>query len=232
MRTPLTLAILILCATSCPCAGTHVSLEPRDGHILAKQSLPQADNKTPLGVVITYRTVERGRPMGGYVIILKNNRPIWRHPCLNPWKLEIADVDGDGQPEICLGVYKKSPRDPIMAKRSFFYNWDGTRMVPKWLGSRLARRFDDFTLADLNHDGWDELVSLEVAPKGMHRLSIYRWKSFGFEWLASTKPLPITRIRKANGQIIAIEAKGHQSRIAYQRGRLRLLRGPRVPADR
>jgi hypothetical protein len=143
-------------------------------------------------VAITYRAKKDGHLMGGDVIVLgkEKDRLVvkWRHRNLNPWKLRIADVDGDGKKEIAVGVWKKSPKDPVMARRVFFYNWDGERMTPKWLGSRLSRRFEDFEVRDINKDGWDELLALEIAPGKPKRVGIYRWKSFGFEWIGSDTP--------------------------------------------
>ena len=66
----------------------------------------------------------------------------------NPWKIQIGDVDGDGKDEIGIGVYKKAKFHPVMAKRPFIYGWDGKKLYPKWLGSRLSRPFKDFVLAD------------------------------------------------------------------------------------
>ena len=143
-------------------------------------------------VAITYRTIKGGHPMGGEIIVLHEVkgrlRPLWRQKNLNPWKLRIADVNGDGKQEIIAGVWKKSPKDPIMAKRTFVFYWNGTRMMPMWLGSRLSRRFEDFELKDINKDGWAELLALEIAPGKPKRIGIYRWKSFGFEWLGSARP--------------------------------------------
>ncbi len=100
-----------------------------------------------------------------------------------PWHLEIGDVDGDRAPEILVGVRKKSPLDPVTANRSFFYDWDGRFIRPKWLGSRLARRFSDLALADLDGDGRAELYALERLERGKVRISAYRWGGFGFRWV-------------------------------------------------
>ena len=142
-------------------------------------------------IAITYKTYKTGHPLGGHVIVMQPTKTglkvIESHTRLNPWKLQIADVDGDKKQEIIVGVWKKSPKDPVMAKRVFVYNWCGKRMTPKWLGSRLARRFEDFNFRDINNDGWAELLALEVSPGKPKRIGIYRWKSFGFEWLRSAE---------------------------------------------
>ncbi|MHB1000068.1 MAG: FG-GAP repeat domain-containing protein [Armatimonadota bacterium] len=142
---------------------------------------------------ITCRKVVKRHPMGGEIVIVQRDGPrlkaIWRQKNLNPWKLEIADVDGDGKKEVIAGVWKKSPKDPVMAKRVFVYTWNGERLMPKWLGSRLSRRFSDFTFFDINSDGWDELLAMEEAPGGNHRVSAYRWRVFGFDWLDCSKEL-------------------------------------------
>lgn len=146
----------------------------------------------PETIAITCESVKRGHPLGGTVIVMQQSddglKVVDQKTGLNPWKLQIADVDGDRKQEIILGVWKKSPKDPVMAKRVFVYSWDGRQMAPKWLGSRLSRRFEDFEFRDINNDGWDELLALEVSPGRPMRIGIYRWRSFGFEWLRSEKP--------------------------------------------
>lgn len=143
-------------------------------------------------IAITSRANKDGHPLDGSVIVMQESmsgpKVIGQKEGLNPWKLQVADVDADGKKEIALGVWKKSPKDPIMAKRVFIYNWDGKQMRPKWLGSKLSRRFEDFKFRDINNDGWDELLALEVSPHKPNRVGIYRWKSFGFEWLRSAEP--------------------------------------------
>jgi hypothetical protein len=129
--------------------------------------------------------------LGGQVVVIHNTKKglkaVARKDGLNPWKLRLADVDGDRKKEIIVGVWKKSPKDPVMAKRVFVYSWDGKRILPKWLGSRLSRRFEDFELRDINGDGWYELMAMEIAAGKPERIGIYRWKSFGFEWIGSTR---------------------------------------------
>ena len=216
MRLFITLLVFLISFSMVGCGRTSTK-RSKVGNSIALHNLGQVidsatsdldGDDTTETIAITYKTHENGHPMGGEIVVLQPRQdgslnPVWRQKRLNPWKLRIADVNGDGKHEIIAGVWKKSPKDPIMAKRTFVYSWNGKRMLPKWLGSRLARRFDDFTLADINSDGWDELLALEVAPKGKHRVSVYRWRCFGFEWLGCSDDMAgLTAISTANGKVV------------------------------
>jgi hypothetical protein len=177
-RIPLFLIVAAV-VSGCPAPKAQTTLDSRRADL---------DNDGRVETVqITCLRRENGHPMGGDVIVLHGGRPIWRQRNLNPWKLRLADVDGDGRQEIVLGVWKRSPKDPVMAKRVFVYGWNGSRMMPKWLGSRLSRRFTDFDVRDIDHDGKIELIALEVAPGRASRIGIYRWRVFGFDWVRAEK---------------------------------------------
>lgn len=106
---------------------------------------------------------------------------------LNPWKITLGDVDGNGRDEISIGVYKESPLHPVMAKRPFIYSFIDGEMRPKWRGSRLSRPFTDYNFYDIDGDGVDELVSIEILEKGRNLINIYKWKGFGFEGFIESK---------------------------------------------
>ena len=126
---------------------------------------------------------------------------------INPWKVQTCDVDGDGSKEISVGVYKKAVFHPVMAKRPFIYNWSDGHMSPKWLGSRLARPFDDYVFCDINSDGKDELISEELIADGSKAINTYGWKGFGFESTGGSGSYEdILKIRKITGPAIEINA--------------------------
>lgn len=124
---------------------------------------------------------------------------------LNPWKLVIGDIDGDNIDEISLGVYKKSPLHPVMAKRPFIYSFVDGGIHPKWRGSRLSRPFTDYCFYDIDGDGIDEIISIEVLEDDRKIINTYKWKGFGFEgFLESESYDDISNLRLDNGIYINI----------------------------
>ena len=116
------------------------------------------------------------------VSVRHGRRLLWQgvHGRWRPWKLTVADVDGDGRKEIVVGVFKATKFIPRPHNCLFIYDWDGQRAAPKWLGSTLSRPFTDFGFADTDNDGRDELYSIETKRDGRLTLAAYSWNSFGF----------------------------------------------------
>lgn len=106
----------------------------------------------------------------------------------SPWRIQTADVDGDGAREISIGVYKTARLHPVMAKRPFIYDWDGGSLRPKWLGSRLSRPFAEYAFGDIDGDGRDEIIAVEVLKDGQDVVQCYDWTGFGFQGLAESVP--------------------------------------------
>jgi hypothetical protein len=123
---------------------------------------------------------------------------------VNSWKVQVCDVDGDGEKEISISVYTKAKFHPVYAKRPFIYNFKENNLYPKWLGSRLSRPFDDYAFSDMDKDNMDELISIEINKDSKKELNIYKWKGFGFESIGTSQAFDdISNIEPANSQIIA-----------------------------
>lgn len=116
------------------------------------------------------------------LIVRRGKRVLWRGVPARwkPWKLMVADVDGDGRQEIIVGVYKATHYFPQPHNCLFIYGWDGKSVAPKWLGSTLSKPFTDFTFADLDRDGHEELVAVETTRDGRRSVAVYSWNGFGF----------------------------------------------------
>ena len=140
------------------------------------------------GEIETIRLVGGNRRFGEYLTITEYEQVIFRIDLtsLKPWKVQIADVDGDGEKELSISVYKTTRSDPEMKKRPFIYDWGEKGIHPKWLGSRLSRPFDDYIFCDLDEDGMDELIAIENLVDGTKLLNAYKWKGFGFEGLCES----------------------------------------------
>ena len=183
-------------------------------------------NLFPETIVITCRSRENGRPMGGDISVFQGKRLLWTQSKLNPWKLEIADLDSDGRLEVLVGVYKKSPKDPVLAKRVFTYNWNGKRLLPRWLSSRLSRRFTDFTVGKPQGSPRTLLFALENCPGGLLRVSAYGMISFGCEHLAESEARTDLLSLKQDGKWPVVVSKTGMLDIVYS-GKLLELRARR-----
>ena len=95
--------------------------------------------------------------------------------------MQLGDVNGDKRPDINIIMYKKVKFHNALAKRPFFYNFDSKKLIPLWLGSRLARPFDDIITEDIDNDGIAELIAIEELENKNRILSVYKWEGFGFE---------------------------------------------------
>jgi hypothetical protein len=100
---------------------------------------------------------------------------------LKPWKLALGDIDGDGKDEVSIGVYKKTRFHQLMAKRPFLYSYENNSLQPKWRGSRLSKPFIDYNFYDIDGDGIDEIVSIEILEDSKKVINTYKWEGFGFE---------------------------------------------------
>jgi hypothetical protein len=144
--------------------------------------------------------------------VLHNGRVLWRGVPARwkPWKLSVADVDGDGRREIAVGVYKSTRFFPRPHNCLFIYSWDGRKGSKKWLGSSLSRPFVDFAFADLDGDHEEELAAIEIKRDGRFCLAVYSWNGFGFTLDWQRGDWQSARLIKAAKEGITIEADGER----------------------
>ena len=121
---------------------------------------------------------------------------------LKPWTIALGDVDGDGKDEVSVGVYKKTQFHRVMAKRPFIYSFEDNRLVPKWKGSRLSKPFTDYIFYDIDENGIDEIVSIEILENEEKVINTYKWKGFGFEgFLQSNSFKDLQDLKKVEDKI-------------------------------
>ena len=129
---------------------------------------------------------------------------------LKPWKVVLGDIDGDGKYEVSIGVYKKTPFHKIIAKRPFIYSYENNKLQPKWRGSRLSKPFTDYNFYDIDKDGIDEIISIEILEDNRKVLNTYKWKGFGFEgFLESDSFKDIKDLRIEDG-LVYVKIEGEE----------------------
>ncbi|WP_077369389.1 hypothetical protein [Anaerosalibacter sp. Marseille-P3206] len=126
---------------------------------------------------------------------------------LKPWKITTGDIDGDGKCEVSIGVYKKTPFHQVMAKRPFIYSFENNKLVPKWRGSRLSKPFTDYDFCDIDGDGIDEIVSIEILEDNKKVINTYKWEGFGFEGFLHSKSFEDVKKLTVKRGIIYVEVK-------------------------
>jgi len=139
--------------------------------------------------------VSEGRT-GKSIVELSSRGEVRRIPLSWPvWTVQRGDVDGDGCPDLLLGVLKRNRFDSTERRRLQFWKIDRGRMRPGWLGTRLSGDLDTFA-----HDGPGRILARErIGPTW--QLARWRWKGFGFRMdsiLARDKkrpPFPATPSR-------------------------------------
>jgi hypothetical protein len=144
----------------------------------------------------------------GKRLIARGARRSW-----GAWKLTTGDVDGDGLREILLGVNKTTRSLPFKHNALFVMGFDGHKIYRKWLGSSLAKPFDDFLVADIDGDKRDELISLETLPNSRRCIAVYSWSGFGFSMDFQRGNWKTARLLSATRARVLAHAEGRRIEV-------------------
>ena len=93
------------------------------------------------------------------------------------YRAVLADLDGDGIPELLLGVVKATRFDRHVRRRLFVYAIRNGALRSVWLGSRVAMPLRDFAV--LRRNGSPMLATLERERNGRSAIGMWTWTSFG-----------------------------------------------------
>lgn len=128
-------------------------------------------------------SVKESKQKGVYVLsicntLTGNNKKIFlKHKVFD---LQIGDINRDGKTDICLGVIKATPFDPVLKKRLFIYQIDRDHIRPLWLASRLYRPLENFYLPE---DQPNLVRTIEHLSPDLFCINEYTWGSFGLVYL-------------------------------------------------
>ena len=109
----------------------------------------------------------------------------------HPWMLAAGKLeDRDTYGNFFVGVEKSTRFYQDVINRPFFFNWQGVFLERKWTGSYLSRNeYIDLCFIDFDEDGYDEVATLERREDGTYEVSLYKWLSFGFQHLVTSKEI-------------------------------------------
>ena len=139
---------------------------------------------------------------------VEDGRRIWEGipRAWKPWKLHVADIDGDSFPEILVALHKSTRHFRKPHNCLFVYGFDGRTVTPRWFGSRLAFRFTDFAVAALHSP--PALLALETKLNGRKCVGSYLWNGFGFTRVGEIGSWRNAKIMGVEGSEVLISANG------------------------
>jgi len=143
---------------------------------------------------------------------------------LKPWKIAIADIDGDGMQDILIAVRKSTHYDSREANRLFIFNYKNNQLVKKWTGSQIAGDWKQFYTGDFLPMKGEELIFVQKLSDGRERLAIYYWFAFGFIMLAESDAYDnITDLKITDSNLIKLEYGNKETAIlTVKEGRILL----------
>lgn len=125
---------------------------------------------------------------------------------LNIWKWKTGRVNDENNEDVVFGVYNIAPHHRIMTNRVFIYTVKDLELQPKFRASRLTYPISDFTLFDIDGDGYDEVVAIEKY-KGDSYISAYKEYDLTIERVYFGKfSFEISRFLE-NGENLSVETE-------------------------
>ncbi len=168
--------------------------------------------------------------MNATAAIVSAGHIVWQSP--QSWQVtqaEITDLNGDKVPEAALLVWRPFhpwPVDewlPSGGRIATFHDvagnschiiliaWQSHEYREMWAGSALAEPVRAFSVADLNDDGVQELITLEGAysdPRSApaRLLKVWEWNGFGFSIVSKINGIfnKMTLVRSGRGPILIL----------------------------
>ncbi len=111
------------------------------------------------------------------------------------FRMDVGDVNEDGQPEILLGLNKATHFDSVSRNRLFIYKIYENKIRPLWLGSSIGIPLIDFKTVEM--DG-KNLVKCLVKDRDTYAVALYAWRRFGLQFKRFT--IEGVRLEKAKRQ--------------------------------
>jgi poly-gamma-glutamate synthesis protein (capsule biosynthesis protein) len=110
------------------------------------------------------------------------------------WKVldaALGDPNDDGRAEVLLALQKPDP-DGAMRSHPFVIGYRGGVYRQVWGGSAVKQPILEVELSDLDGDGRQELVVLEVRDGGLRGISVWRWNDWIFSKMWSSQADQLT----------------------------------------
>jgi hypothetical protein len=160
---PFTLKLLLIISVSC-------SHPPLDKEIYIKDKFFEGQVH-----------INKNAKLDRFCLSIKNSKTGVTDKIYTPYEvfqMECGDINGDGRTDICLGIIKPTPFDPVIRKRLFIFQIDRDYIRPLWLSSRLANPLEEFRILKNNRNKYF-IRAMGKEGNKYYCVTDYEWGSFG-----------------------------------------------------